>query len=225
MSTLAMKNAPVAVHPKKYRARDARGKAVGWSVVALVHVVVLWAIVSGTARDAIKVVKKPLEAVIVQEVIIPPPPPPPPPPPKKIVTESAPKVQAPPPPFVPPAEVAPPPTAAPVIESVQTPPPAPPVIAPPPPQPAPPAATVKQDIGIACPTQTRPEMPRQAQKDGVEGTVKAQALIRGGKVVEVTILSGPRVFHNSVRSAMARYACVGSESDILTTQEFDFKLQ
>lgn len=224
MSALAVKNASVAVHPKKYRARDTRGQAVGWSVVALVHAVVLWAIVSGTARDAIKVIKKPLEAVIVQEVIIPPPPPPPPPP-KKIVTESAPKVEAPPPPFVPPAEVAPPPTSAPAIESVQTPPPAPQTIAPPPPQPATRAITAQQDIGIACPTQTRPEMPRQASKDGIEGTVRAQALIRGGKVVEVNILSGPRVFHSSVRSAMARYACVTAESDILAIQEFDFKLQ
>lgn len=224
MSARAMKNPTVPVYPKCYRARDIRGKAIGWSAVALVHVLVLWALVSGTARDVIKIIQKPLEAVILQEVLIPPPPPPPPPP-KKIVTQTMPKVEAPPPPFVPPPDVAPPPTPAPAIESVQTPPPAPPVVAHPAPSAPPAAPMVRQDIAIACPTQVRPELPRQALKDGIEGTVRAQAVIRGGKVVEVSILSGPRVFHASVRSALMRYACIGAEGDILATQEFDFKLQ
>ena len=227
MSASAVKTNAVSVYSRKYRAWDSKGRAFGWGVVALVHAVVLWALVSGTARDAMKIIKKPLEAVVIQEVVIPPPPPPPPPPPKKIVNEPLPVPQAPPPPFVPPPEVVAT-TPAPVIESVQAPPSTPPVIAPPPPVPAPvpaPPAVAVTDMTVACPTQSRPEMPRQALKDGVEGSVRAQALIRGGKVVEVTILSGPRVFHASVRSAMLRYACVTVEGDRLATQDFDFKLQ
>jgi protein TonB len=161
---------------------------------------------------------------VIQEVIIPPPPPPPP---KEIKPPEpkAPKVEAPPPPYVPPPEVTPPPSAAPAIQSVQTPPPAPAVIAPPPP-PAPPAApTGRQEIGVACPTQVKPEMSRQAIKEGAEGIVKAQVLIRDGVVKEVTILSGPRVFHASVRNAMMQYKCVSSGGDIVATQEFVFKIE
>src|SRR6185369_1896618 len=116
----------------------------------------------------------------------------------------APKVEAPPPPYVPPPEVTPPPSAAPVIQAGPIP-VTPPVIAPPPP-PAPPAApTGRQEIGVACPTQVKPEMSRQAIKEGAEGVVKAQVLIRDGVVKEVTILSGPRVLHSAVRNAMMQY--------------------
>jgi protein TonB len=135
-------------------------------------------------------------------------------------------VEAPPPPYVPPPEVTPPSTSAPSIQSVQTPPPVMAPIAPPPP-PAPPAAAPagRQEMGVACPTQVRPEMPRQAIKEGTTGVVKAQALIRDGAVREVTILSGPRVFHNAVRGAMMQYRCISGSGDIIATQEFDFKLE
>lgn len=226
MNAVAMKTLMHPAHPKRYSASDARGKAIGWTAVALVHVIVLWVLISGTARDAVKIIQKPLEAVVLQEVVIPPPPPPPPPP-KKVVTETPPKIEAPPPPFVPPPDVAPPQTSttAPTIEAAPLPPSTPPVIAPPPPPAPTVTAPLRLDIGVACPTQVRPEMPRQAQKDGIEGSVRAQALIRGGKVVEVTILSGPRVFHGSVRSAMAGYVCATAEREVLAIQDFDFKLQ
>jgi protein TonB len=194
---------------------------VGWGVVILVHAIVLWALVTGTARRGLEIIKKPLEAAVIQEVIIPPPPPPPP---KEIKPPEPkqPKVEAPPPPFVPPPEVTPPPTTAPAIESVQAPPPAPPVIAPPPVVAAP---VGRQEMGVACPTQVKPEMPRAAIKEGTEGVVKAQALIRDGKVREVTILSGPRVFHGAVRTAMMQYSCISGSGDILATQEFNFKIE
>ena len=65
---------------------------------------------TGLARKAVQVIKKPLNATIIEEVK-PPPPPPPPPPPKKI---EPPKVQAPLQPYVPPPDIPPPvaPTAA-----------------------------------------------------------------------------------------------------------------
>jgi protein TonB len=181
--------------------------------------------VSGTARNALVALKKPLEAVVIQEVIIPPPPPPPP---KEIKPPEAVKVDAPPPPFVPPPDVAPPVNSnAPSITSVATPPPTPAVIAPPPPTvvAAPKPAPNRQDLRVACPTQVPPEMPRKAIQDGSEGVVKAQALVKNGSVQEVTILSGPRVFHAAVKAAMMQYKCTADATEILATQEFVFKIE
>ena len=66
-------------------------------------------------------------------------------------------------------------------------------------------------------------MPRQASRDGTSGVVSARVLIHDGRVVNVEIVSGPRVFHTAVREAMLRYKCVSSVSDIVATQSFDFK--
>ena len=75
-----------------------------------------------------------------------------------------------------------------------------------------------------CPTQVKPEIPRKALQEGVSGVVKAQAVIHNGQVKEVTILSGPRIFHNAVRAAMMQYKCQSSGTDVVATQEFDFKV-
>jgi protein TonB len=50
-------------------------------VIAL-HLLLVWALVTGTAREALNMMKKPLQAVVIQEVTLPPPPPPPPPQPR-----------------------------------------------------------------------------------------------------------------------------------------------
>lgn len=210
-----------------YQPRDPSRRYKGLIAVVALHVLIGYGLISGTARSGLNLLKKPMEAVVIQEVIIPPPPPPPP---KQIKpVEQAPKVEAPPPPFVPPPEVAPPVTAAPAITSVATPPPAPPVIAPPPPPapPAPkaPAGPTRTDMAVACPTQVPPEMPRKAIQEGTEGVVRAQALIKGGAVQDVTILSGPRVFHAAVRNAMMQYKCTVESGETLATQEFAFKLE
>ena len=217
MNTLA------GLHPV-YKPKDPSRRYKGIAIVVALHILIGWGIVSGTAKNALVALKKPLEAVVIQEVIIPPPPPPPP---KQIKPPEAPKVEAPPPPFVPPPDVAPPVTStAPVIQSVATPPPAPAVIAPPPPAPAPPKpAANRSDIGVACPTQTKPEMPRKAIQDGSEGVVKAQAVIKDGAVRDVTILSGPRVFHAAVKAAMMQYKCTADSGEITATQEFVFKIE
>ena len=161
----------------RYQASDPAVRYRGLAIVAVLHIFLAWALISGTARKGLEILKKPLEAVVIQEVIIPPPPP--------------------------------------------APTPAPP--APPPPAPAKPAA--KTDIAIACPTQVAPEMPRKALQDGTQGVVRAQALIKDGAVKEVTILSGPRVFHNAVRNAMLQYKCTQEAAEVLATQEFNFKLE
>ena len=80
----------------------------GISFVLLLHAGLVYALVSGLGRQAIELIKQPLETKIIQEVKPPPDTPPPPPP----------KMVAPPPPYVPPPEI--------------------PVTAPPPPTPSPP---------------------------------------------------------------------------------------
>jgi len=206
-------------------------RAAGIGVVVVLHLLAGWALVSGLAREAVQWARKPLEAVVVRDVKIEPPPPPEPPkppPPKRAV--APPRVQAPPPPaYVPPSEVAPPPVEAPppIVATTPVPAPAPPpVVAPPaplapePPKPAPRPA----DIGVACPTQVRPEIPRRALQEGIGGTVRAQALIVGGTVKEVTILSGPRVYHAAVRAAMLQYKCSAPDGT-LAVQEFQFRIE
>jgi protein TonB len=201
---------------------------VGLATMVLAHMLIGYALMTGMARQAFEMVKKPLDATIIQEVKLPPPPPPPPPPQPEIrkVTQ-APKVKEPPPPaYVPPPEVAPPAMPQdPVITQVQTSQP----VAPPPPAPPPvvtpePAAPVRADIAIVCPKQVRPGMPDRAIDEGIEGTVKAQARIRNGKVVDVRVLSGPKVYHAAVRNAMLAYECSAGENEVLATQDFTFKL-
>ncbi len=211
----------LGLHPV-YKPKDPSRRYKGIAMVVALHLVLGWAIVSGTAKNALVILKKPLEAVVIQEVIIPPPPPPPP---KQIKPPEAPKVEAPPPPFVPPPDVAPPVSNAPVIQSVAAPPPAPVVIAPPPPPAPPKPAPNRNDIRVACPTQVAPEMPRKALQDGSEGVVRAQVVIKDGAVREVTILSGPRVFHNAVKAAMMQYQCTVDATEIVATQEFVFKIE
>lgn len=212
----------LGLHPV-YKPKDPSRRYKGIAIVIALHILIGWGIVSGTAKNALVALKKPLEAVVIQEVIIPPPPPPPP---KQIKPPEAPKVEAPPPPFVPPPDVPPPAVStAPVIQSVAAPPPTPAVIAPPAPPAPPKPAPNRSDIRVACPTQVTPEMPRKAIQESTEGVVKAQALIKDGAVREVTILSGPRVFHAAVKAAMMQYKCTADSGEITATQEFVFKIE
>jgi protein TonB len=68
-------------------------------------------------------------------------------------------------------------------------------------------------------------MPRKAIQDGSEGVVKAQALVKDGAVKEVTILSGPRVFHAAVKAAMMQYKCTQDAVEMLAVQEFVFRIE
>src|ERR1035437_5208990 len=204
-----------------YENRDPSRRVKGLIVVVVLHIVIGYVLLSGLGTTVLKLIKKPLEAVVIQEVIIPPPPPPPPP--KKVeIVKELPKVEAPPPPYVPPAEVTPQVTTAPTIVSVATPPPTPAVLAPPPP--AAPVGPKRTTIGLACPTQGQPEMPRKALADGTSGTVTAQIHIKGGVIQSVEILSGPRIFHAAVKAAMMQYKCVTDGAEVVATQIFDFKI-
>ncbi len=66
--------------------------------VVLLHVLIVYALVSGLARKVVEVVKGPIDVKVIEEVIKKPPPPP-------EVVPPPPKMQAPPPPFIPPPEV------------------------------------------------------------------------------------------------------------------------
>jgi protein TonB len=219
---------------QRHLLNDPSRRTKGLVIVIALHLVMGYALVSGMARTGLNLITKPLEAVVIQEVIIPPPPPPPPPPQKKIETpKEVVKSEAPPLPFVPPPDVAPP-TASPAISIAATTnvPPSPVVITPPPaPAPVPAPALAKpapnrSDISVACPTQVAPVMPRKAILDGTEGVIKAQIRIKTGVIQEVVILSGPRVFHAAVKTAMLQYKCISDAGgEVVATQEFNFKLE
>lgn len=206
----------------RFEPRDPARRLKSIVIVVVLHALLGYALVSGLAREGLNLIKKPLAAVVIQEVTLPPPPP------RKVERRrEAPKLDASPPPFMPPPDVAPLVTStAPVIQSAAAPPPAPaPVLM----APAPPAAVAtgpkRTGIGLACPRQVPPEMPRRALQEGTQGVVKAQIHIKGGNIVEVTILSGPRVFHAAVKAAIMQYTCITDEGEVIATQEFNFKLE
>ena len=62
--------------------RDPTKHAIGIAFVVLVHVLLIWALLTGLGKAIVEVVKKPLTATIIEEIKLPPPPPPPP---KKII--------------------------------------------------------------------------------------------------------------------------------------------
>lgn len=134
-------------------------------VVAILHIVVGYALVSGLAASAYKKIKETTASINIKDE---PPPPPPPPPPKE---------KLPPPPPI----VAPPPkiqlnVAAPHIQTVQTPPPPappPPVVLPPPPPsaPPPPRFTAKGASPKGRPGDwaTDNDYPTSAMREGKQG--------------------------------------------------------
>lgn len=170
-------------------------------MVALLHIAIGYALVTGLARKVVEVIKAPLETKIIEEVKKPPPDQPPPPPPK---------LAAPPPPFIPPPEIniqVPTVTQAPTITTVTTerpvapPPPAAPVVAAPPPQPL-----VRREYKASY--RVEPNFPRQAQRDGTSGRVVAHVVVApSGSVTEVRIIQSqpPRVFDREVIRALSQW--------------------
>jgi len=210
------------------RQADPRRHLVGLSVVILFHVFIVYALVTGLAKKVVDVVRAPIETKVIEEIKKPPPPP-------EIVLPPPPKLEAPPPPYIPPPEVqiATPPPPQPTISVAPSPTPPPPTLMTPTPPvvvapPAPPAPRpTTMNIGVACATMVTPAMPVKASREGITGTVRARATIRGGKVVAVEILSSqPRgVFDAAVRNAMTQYGCQTSEEEIKADQLFEFKLE
>ncbi len=177
----------------------------------------------------IQIIKKPLNATIIEEVKLPPPPPPPPPPPKKIV-EPPPKTPPPIDTYVPPPDIPVPTTNAPSITAITpTAPTEPHVIAPPPvvAPPAPPKPAVRR--GVVRVAGDDPSYPREAIRAGVaKGRVVARLQIdEKGNVTEVNIVSSePRgVFDKVVRAALENWKFKAEGEKYVGEVEINFTLK
>jgi protein TonB len=81
-------------------------------------------------------------------------------------------------------------------------------------------------IGVVCPTQVKPVMPRRAEREGLQGVVNARITLKAGRVTQVDIVSAqPRgVFDAAVRSAIEQYRCESpADVEVVTNQMFEFK--
>jgi protein TonB len=170
---------------------------VGLIVVAVLHVVLGWALVNGLGKRIVDVIKLPLDTKIIEEVKPPPPPPPEnlPPPPKNL---------PPPPAFVPPPEVqiAPQPTQAPVITTTNVAPPPQEVrISAAPPAQAPVAAARAARAGVANINACAPkseDYPAAASRAEATGTTRIHFTVdASGKLIksEIAKSAGPTREH------------------------------
>lgn len=151
----------------------------GIGFVIGLHIIIIWALVSGLARKAVELVQKPLETKLIAEVTKPPENLPPPPPPPKMV--------APPPPFIPPPEISvqvvPTPSRA-AITAVST---ATPPIAAPASAEAP-RAPVRSAPVVEAKSCEPPAYPSASRRLNETGTVLLNFLIdASGRVVESRI--------------------------------------
>ena len=190
------------------RQRTPRKLVIGLTAVVVLHGLLFWAINSGLARKFVKVIKGPVEAVLLEEAKpdIPPPPPPPPPPPKNL--------PPPPPAYVPPAEIqvaAPPPVNAIAAVSNTPQPVAPPSPSPSPlpvqstPQPASPP--VQTSAVISASSCEKPDYPSASKRLEEEGTVQLKFLVGvEGKVIESAIekSSGFRRLDEAARAGLSK---------------------
>jgi protein TonB len=212
-------------------ARQQRNPArhlIGIGGVILLHILIIYALLTGLARKVVEVVKGPIEVKVIEEVIKKPPPPEVLPPP--------PKVTAPPPPFIPPPEIqiASPPTPAPTITAVtKEAPPAPqaPVIQKPvEAAPAPPPAI--RSAAVVCPNYREVlgsiTYPREALLDNIEGEVVIEFTVAGnGQIRDPVIRSSTnRVFNRvSLNVVQSRLTCVGQGQDVRVQAPITFKIK
>ncbi len=197
--------------------------AVGIGVVIILHILLGWALASGLASKAVRIILPETEAVIIVDKPKPPPPPvEPPPPPKQVVVMQT---------FVPPPEVqiqqqAPPP----VIQNTTV--VAPPVFAPPTPPapPAPIAPPAPVSVGIACPNsqQIRADIkyPTQARKDALQGEVLIEATVgANGEIKDVEVISSSNRAFNSVSiNSVRQFKCNAQGRDVRVQVPFSFKI-
>lgn len=197
--------------------------AVGIGVVIILHILLGWALASGLATKAVRIILPETEAVIIVEKPKPPPPPlEPPPPPKQVVVMQT---------FVPPPEVQiQQQLQPPVIQNTTV--VAPPVFAPPTPPapPAPIAPPAPVSVGIACPNsqQIRSDIkyPTQARKDGLQGEVLIEATVgANGEIKDVEVISSSNRAFNSISINSVRlFKCNAQGRDVRVQVPFSFKL-
>jgi periplasmic protein TonB len=205
--------------------RDPTKHLIGIGFVVLMHLVVIYALITGLGRTMIEVIKKPITATIIDEIKAPPPPPPPP---KKI---ELPKVQQPVQTYVPPPDIPVPTTQTePVISAPTTVVPTEPNVIAPPVVEAPPAPPPKPAIrrGLVRIKGDNPEFPRNAQRLNIEkGTVVARLNVdEKGNVTDVIILSAdpPRHFDRAVIDALKEWKFAPDGVKYIGEVEINFKL-
>lgn len=174
-------------------------------IVAILHVAVGYALVTGLAYEAIKKVKEVTSAVNIEEEK-PPEEPPPPPPPKQ--DQPPPPIVAPPPPI---SFNAPAPQVQTVNEAPPIPAPPAPVALPAPPAPPPPRFTPKAAVPKGNPANwaTSNDYPSRALREEREGTTGFRVTIgTDGKVIdcEITRSSGSADLDEATCSNIRRRA-------------------
>jgi hypothetical protein len=86
-------------------------------------------------------------------------------------------------------------------------------------------AAPRVSAAAVCRKMVEPEMPAAATREHVSGSVVAEMRVEGGKVAEVTSLSGPSLFYESVTAAINRYECDKFSRPVTATQTFTFKAE
>lgn len=220
--------------------RDPKKHLLGISVVLLLHLLVIYALVTGLARKAVEVIKKPFDAKIIEEVKLPPPPPPPPPPQVKQIERQQPRLDTPPPkPFVPPPEVdVPQAQTAPVISATTAEPPTQPHVIEPPAPPAPPAPPVHKPSvirGVNCPGQpAKPDYPRNAMRESISGSIFIRATVntdgsvsnpRIAKVEGMSQNDARKYFSSTLFANATQYSCGEQDSPVDVEIEYRFTLE
>lgn len=196
---------------------------VGIAIVILLHVFLVYALVTGLATSVVDVINKPLEIKIIQAPLVPPPPPP-------VNTPPPPKLTTPPPPYIPPPIIqiqqpTPPPPVIAVTASVK--PPAPVQMAAPPARPAAPST----NVGVVCPNvgavagQLSDSFQDIATADGIDSasvvvqfTVSPGGDISGARIVSSTV---PDVDSLALQGVRALH-CEGQGQTVVVSAPFHF---
>jgi protein TonB len=188
---------------------------VGISIVIVMHILLIYALVTGLARKVVEVIKQPLETKIIEEIKEKPPEDLPPPP----------KLNTPPPPFIPPPEVniQVPQQMAPTITQVTK--EKPPVVAPPPPPPKPAQPAIRK--GVTPVFRVQPDYPRKAKLESIEGDVVAHMTVdKDGNVTDVKIVKQDRqgYFEKEVIRALMQWKFKPEESGYIVEVPIGFHL-
>ncbi len=92
--------------------------------------------------------------------------------------------------------------------------------------------TIRQDFNFVvntdqrtmalCPVQYKPSVPMQVIRQGITSRVVVKGYIENGEVTKVDIVSGHRVYWESVRAAVMKYQCLPMTTNFTQQFAFDF---
>ena len=203
---------------------DPRRHAIGFTFVVLLHVAIVYALVTGLARKVVDVIKAPIETKVIEEIKKPPPPP-------EVVVPPPPKMEAPPPPFIPPPEIQiqTPPAVQPTITAQSTTPPPPDI------KPVPQAAVATGpavvSAGVVCSNYAKVmgdvAYPREALRQGIEkGEANIQFTVGpSGEIKDVRAISASHpIFARASVKIVGEYKCQGQGQDVVVRVPFGFKV-